>query len=257
MARRDNVPLQRILRGLVVDRVDFVGAGANGESDIVLFKRHKGAPTPPTTEDPNMDQLTELQAAIDAAVEKAVGEAQAAADAALAKFTADLEALAQAGDTDGTDDVTKNLDPAVAEIVKAEQARTAALEAQVAKMQDAEVERVVKARAESFKLVGGVDEVASVLKRATVIDPELAADIDAILSKVQDRLAESDLLKPKGTRGGDATDPESRLEAAVAKFQAADPNLTVDAAISKAVAEDRTLYTEVLAAQRARTTSAA
>lgn len=263
MARRDNVPLRAHLKSLIVDRVDYVGAGANGESDILLWKSHHPTTTTstpgsipmtitkadkPALTDAEKKKAAEDAAAMEANMKKAVDDA---VTAAVAKFSADLEALAT---PPAPVDPLADLPPEVAkamkdrddEVTKAK-AETDQLRKAVSELQEAEADRVFKAKAADLPRIGAVDSVAAVLKSVAAGDPGAYAKVEELLKTADERLKESGLLKASGTAGegwleGASDDPADQLDAAAKALRDADPKLTVADSISKAVAAQPELY---------------
>jgi hypothetical protein len=195
MARRDYVPLNALLKGLEVDRVDFVGAGANGESDIVLFKSHRGTKYVPKTHGGTMPapvQKTEaeIQAEGAAAIQKAIDDAVAAATAKQAADLAALAAPAPATEPEpAVDDATsKAIAKAVADAVAIEKARGDKLAEDVAKMQEERAEAIFLAKGATLPAIGAPDEVAKVLKAVAAGDPNAAEGLETLLKSANERL---------------------------------------------------------------------
>ena len=248
MPRVDAVPLQARLKGLIVDRVDVCFAGSNGLSDIELYKRdtrtvpsttRKGAPVPENT-DPTPEQTAATQKAIDEAVAAAVTKAIADHDAKVAEY---LKAEADKPEPELTE-----TQKAVAEAVAVEKAAREKLEADIAKMQDERLTEVLKAKAETVSNVGGVDDIAAVLKAvATGCAPEIGDKLDTILKAAHERLKLSDLTKDTGGRSVEAADsPLGVLKAAAEELRKNDPALSQTDAFKKAAKDDPGTYAQYL-----------
>ena len=256
MARRDHVPLKALLKGLEVDRVDFVGAGANGESDVLLFKSHRGTRYVPKTNGGTMPAVKKSDAEIAAeaqaaAIQKAVDEAVAAAVAKTLEGLAEL-AAAEGTTTEpaapATDD--KPLDPAVAkavtDAVAVEKTAREKVEKDLAELRQERAEEIVLAKASTMPNIGSVDEVAAVLKSVAAGDPNAAEQVETMFKALNERLEKSGLLTELGVKhGGDTSgDPKAQLLAKAAAFQEADPSLSPSDAYTKAVAEMPGVYDE-------------
>ena len=251
MARRDTVPLKALLKGLEVDRVDFVGAGANGESDVVLFKSHRGTRYVPKTNGGTMpapvkksdaDVAAEaLQKSIDDAVAKGVADALAALvelDKA-AKDEADAKAKADAEAAEADPELTKAVAKAVEDAVAVEKAAREEIAKELAEVRKEQAETIVLAKAASMPAIGAPEEVATVLKAVAAGDPNAAEQVETMLKAVNERLEKSGLLTELGVaHGGDTSgDPQAQILAKAEAFIAADPTLSMSDAMTKAVAE--------------------
>lgn len=257
MPRRDYTPLNALLKDLEVDRVDFVGAGANGESDIVLFKSHRGTRYVPKTNGGTMPAIKKTDAELaaeaqDAAIKKAVDEA---VTAAVAKTLEDLATLAEADDTTTTTPTEpapedKQLDPAVAkavaDAVAVEKKAREQVEKDLAELRKERAEEIVLAKAAKLPAIGSVEDVAKVLKSVAAGDPNAAEQVETMFKALNERLEKSGLLTELGVKhGGDTSgDPKAQLLAKAAAFQEADPSLSPSDAYTKAVAEMPGVYDE-------------
>lgn len=254
MARRDHVPLKALLKGLEVDRVDFVGAGANGESDVLLFKSHRGTRYVPKTNGGTMPAVKKSDAEI--AAEAQAAAIQKAVDEAVAKTLEGLAELAAAEDTMTTTEPAapagddKPLDPAVAKAVNdavaIEKAAREKVEKDLAELRQERAEEIVLAKASTMPAIGSVDEVAAVLKSVAAGDPNAAEQVETMFKALNERLEKSGLLTELGVKhGGDTSgDPKAQLLAKAAAFQEADPSLSPSDAYTKAVAEMPGVYDE-------------
>lgn len=246
--RDDNVPLQALLTNLTVDRVDFVGAGANGESDIALFKSRQPAAMPRPTRkgatvpdiiEPTPEQIAELQKSQDDAVA-----------AALAKYAADLAELAKDEAVDDPAPEMTETDKAVAKAIAvrdaAAQVEKAALEARIAKMEDERATEVFKAQAASFNLVGSIDDIADVLKAVNAkCDEATFKKATTLFAAAQERIKTGDLTKDAPGRQVIAEDsPYGVLKAAADELVEKTPGLRPDEAFAKAIAANPAVYAE-------------
>lgn len=253
MARRDHVPLKALLKGLEVDRVDFVGAGANGESDVVLFKSHRGTRYVPKTNGGTMPAVKKSDAEI--AAEAQAAAIQTAVDAAVAKTLEGLAELAKANEDTTTEPPApttedKPLDPAIAkavtDAVAVEKSAREKVEKDLAELRKERAEEIVLAKAATMPAIGSVDEVATVLKSVAAGDPNAAEQVETMFKALNERLEKSGLLTELGVKhGGDTSgDPKAQLLAKAAAFQEADPSLSPSDAYTKAVAEMPGVYDE-------------
>lgn len=268
MPRRDHVPLKALLKGLEVDRVDFVGAGANGESDIVLFKSHRGTRYVPKTNGGTMpapvaktaDELAAeaLQKSIDEAVAKGVEAALKARDDAEAEATAKAAEAAEKAkkkppflekddEDDKTDpDVKKAIAKAVEDAVAVEKAAREQLAKELDEVKKERAEQIFLAKGATMPTLGSPAEVANVLKTVAAGDPNAAEAVETMLKAANERLEKSGLLTELGVaHGGDTSgDPQAQLMAKAEGFMKDDPKLSMSDALTKAVAESPGAYAD-------------
>jgi len=99
-------------------------------------------------------------------------------------------------------------------------------------------------KAEPYKNLAKVDTVANVLRKAH--EAGIDGELEEIFRAANERIDASKIEDPKGDKGADSTDVNSKLEKRVKEIQSNDPDISEAQAIVKAVEEDPNLYSEYL-----------
>jgi organic radical activating enzyme len=216
------------------------GAPASVLATLALLDDVVGKASPPATTEKSMpentkptalaDAIKALPADVAAAIET---EKKAAIDAAVA------EALkAKQPEVEG---VAKQL----ADFEK----RTAAAEAEVAKLRDEKLTESMIAKARDIG-IGDVDETAQTLKSAFAISPEAGAQIEKTLRAAAEQAKHAQKVLTS-TAGSAATftkgSPEARAEELVDALVKAKPSLTREQAFVEVAREHPGLYSELAA----------
>ena len=191
---------------------------------------------------PTADDLTALQKAIDEAVAKNTIDLADQAATEQAAFVKALEDLAVAPPVDTTDLEKAALPESVRKHIEAIEAQGAEAIAKADRLEATEKARTIEAAAKSLPFIGSAEDVAKALE--PIHGTDSYDGIYSMLEKAQERIAEGDLLK---TRGSDKT-PAPRLEAAIAEIAKAEPGLTRSVYVSKALTADMSLYAEATSA---------
>jgi hypothetical protein len=205
--------------------------------EIETYTKSAGSASPPEEEDMANEDAPDLEA-FDLEPE-------------VREYISDLEAqvvrLSKSGTEEAPDQeemiagVLKSLDPAVAEIIKADRERLAEAEEALAEERSSRVRKAYEDKAETYEEIED-ENLASVLHSVASFDPEVAANLETILDTVNKRLEAAALLDEIGSGGeefasdaldkataiakslvdnGDATD----IEAARAMVWEANPDL--------------------------------
>lgn len=249
---------------LVVDRVDLVDEGANSEAFIKLYKRKENTMS---FEEIMKSIKAEHIDVINAEIAKAKSEvpestvtelAKAKQDvenaiAELAKAKTDMQAAMDAknkleeelackgcGDSK-EEDVLKNLDPAVQDIVKSLKADKLAAEMFAKQLNDQKVQAEAIAKAKELKAIP-VEEskLIEIVKGAS---PEILEVLKAASDIIENSPSFSEVGKSKGS---DSSDAWSKIEKKASEYKVADSTLTVQQSLSKAIKENPDLYREYL-----------
>lgn len=260
--------LPSLLLDLEVDRVDLVDEGANSAAFIKLYKRKEQndmkfeeilKSMKPEHAEVIKAEIAKAKVEIPEVVATALKKAKEDAD----KMASDLKLATDAKDAaeqkaaefekascdasgqdskDKMDEIMKNLDPTVQEVVKSMKAQKEAAEAVVKQMNEQKLndEAIVKAKdlkalpVEEAKLV-------AVVKNAS---PEVYEILKAASVAIETGGTFAEVGKSKGNKdGGDAW---TKIEKKAEEYVTADSKLTKQAAITKAIKENPELYREYL-----------
>lgn len=248
--------MPNILLDLEVDRVDLVDEGANSQAFIKLYKRKEL--------EANMDlqqilakMKPEHAAVIQQELEKAKSEVPADVEKRLSELEGDkqslTEELAKANETiqgleevakgkpaeQDFEDILKNADPAVQEVLKSLKAqKEAAEEATRQMLEKAKHEEAVAKAKELKSLPVEEDKLVEVLKS---ISPEVHEILKAAAKVVEDAGIFTEV--GKRSTGHSGADAWTRIEKKAEEIKVRD-GITFEAAVSKAIKENPELYKE-------------
>lgn len=260
--------MTRLIKKMVIDRVDMVDEGSNTESFIKLTKR-KESDSVMTYEEIKKSLKEEDAAVIEAELAKAKAEVPAETVTALEKANTDLTAVnaelvtanesvatltatnedlakAKPADEEPTfEDMLKSLPEPMKAIAQKMQDEKVAAETLAKSMHETKImdEALAKAK-EIDKAPLEVEKLAKLLKSAP---EELVALLKSMNALITDG-AMDDLGKGAG-EGGEGTDAWEVIEKRAAKLMADDKTLTKAKAISEVVQEDEELYKRYLDGQ--------
>lgn len=206
-----------------------------------------------------LEAVEELEADYAEAIEALEAVTKAAEDLQSKLATAE-EQLVTAGIKDDPDNdeqfekLLEKSDPAVREFMKAERAKTRALQAKIEKQERDDHERTMLAKAKALKnLTVSEDDLKDVLSKAYDVPVEvtkadgtkatrpLGEQIEQILKAANAQLEEAGVWGEYGRPGGGEA-VGSRVESAAAELRKQDPTLTAEQAIAKAYEQDPSLY---------------
>ena len=99
-------------------------------------------------------------------------------------------------------------------------------------------------KAKEYSELADVEKIASILRKASDTDEELAKSIEEVFSSVKERLANTDLFKEKGDGGETITDAEESIEKKTKELMKSDTSLTFAKAQARVLRENPDLYSE-------------
>lgn len=171
--------------------------------------------------------------------------------------------VAEADTDEAFEEVIKSAPAHVAEVMKAQRRQMQEQAEHIAKMQQADVERTMLAKAAALPYLQGTpDEVAAVLKECyevpsvitksdgTTETKTLGDKVEAMLKAANAQLESAAIFSQVGTAGATTTVSKS-LEAAAGELRKADPTLTQEQAIAQALDNNPEMYAEYIASQEA------
>jgi hypothetical protein len=134
----------------------------------------------------------------------------------IAKLEADLAAATP----EEPEDVVKSASPELQALIKAQEDRIVAAEAEVTKEREARLEREAIAKAEALPFIADTTELAEVLKDAP-------AGLLPILEALNVRLRDSSLFKQFGPAASEDADPIEQRDQFVTEYTKDNPDVTV------------------------------
>lgn len=225
---------RRRLKRLTVKQVDIVGAPANPDANVVLFKAADQI-TLPTGETVDTTVLTITPN--DAATITA-GKSSAAS------VPADTHGADMPDEPTATDTVAKAAYDEAVEKAAAVQAQLDQVAKELQDIRDAEADRVMKATAAGYDTVAAPDDIANVLKAASAAGSDVWDATVRVLDAAKARIAGGgDLFVEKGTNtNGTSGDPVAELDAVAQRIAADNPDMSPVVAKAKALEQRPDLY---------------
>lgn len=250
------------LKNLVITKVALVDEGSCSAAHIKLFKRKEGE-TPMNFEEILKSLSPEQQSIINAEVEKAktmlpegamsaedkkkLEEEKMKAEAAMKKMKAEADT---AGQTE--EELMKSVDPAVRMLLEKSREKAAAAEEVVRKMREDAIEKSAVSIAKNLPGITAAEgDLVSLYKSLYGLDSTICTQVFDVLAKANDAIANSDLLKTKGSAETTASTSDAAwnmIEKSATQI-ATDTGITKSAAITQVIKTKPELYEAYINAQ--------